>query len=123
MLGTNDLKARFALTPADIAAAAELLLQRIEAAGAGPGGAPPRILLMSPVPIEEAGVLAGIFAGGAAKGRALAQRYRALAARRGVAFLDAGEHATASPVDGVHFDADQHARLATAVEQAIRAIG
>jgi len=123
MLGTNDLKARFALTPADIAAGAELLLQRIGAAGAGPGGAPPRILLMSPVPIEEAGVLAEIFAGGAAKGRALAPRYRALAARQGVAFLDAGEHATASPVDGVHFDADQHARLATAVEQAIRAIG
>ncbi|MBE7212977.1 MAG: hydrolase, partial [Gluconacetobacter diazotrophicus] len=119
MLGTNDLKARFALTPADIAAGVEVLLREVAACAAGPDGGMPDVLLMAPVPIEEVGFLGEIFAGGAAKSRELAERYAEVAVRSGARFLDAGAGTAASPVDGIHYEADGHARLAAAVLAAI----
>ncbi|MBE7213135.1 MAG: SGNH/GDSL hydrolase family protein [Gluconacetobacter diazotrophicus] len=121
MLGTNDLKARFGLSPADIAAGLDVLLREATACAAGPDGGQPALLVMAPVPIAEVGFLGEIFAGGAAKSAELAPRYAAVAARHGARFLDAGTAAAASPVDGVHYEADAHARLAAAVADAIAA--
>ncbi len=118
MLGTNDLKTRFSVTPADIAASIERLLREILLC-TGSFGPPPRLLLIAPTPIEEVGALGAILAGGAAKSRALAPLYRAVALRHGASFLDAGSVIRVSPVDGVHFDADQHHRLGAAVASAI----
>lgn len=121
MLGTNDLKARFALTPADIAAGVEVLLREVAACAAGPGGGMPELLVMAPVPIEEVGFLGEIFAGGAAKSRQLAPRYREVAMRWGARFLDAGAAAAVSAMDGIHYEVDGHARLAEAVLAAVTA--
>ncbi|UUW73261.1 SGNH/GDSL hydrolase family protein [Pseudomonas oryzihabitans] len=111
MLGTNDLKARLSVTPADIASALQVLLEEIKRCNAGPDGATPRLIVMAPAPIEEVGFLGEIFAGGAAKSRQLAARYRQVAKAQGAAFVDAGEIIQVSPVDGVHFEEDQHRRL------------
>ncbi|KXJ31665.1 MULTISPECIES: SGNH/GDSL hydrolase family protein [unclassified Pseudomonas] len=111
MLGTNDLKARLSVTPADIASALQVLLEEIKRCNAGPDGATPRLIVMAPAPIEEVGFLGEIFAGGAAKSRQLAARYRQVAEAQGATFVDAGEIIQVSPVDGVHFEADQHRRL------------
>ncbi|WP_338546771.1 SGNH/GDSL hydrolase family protein [Pseudomonas benzopyrenica] len=111
MLGTNDLKARLSVTPADIASALQVLLEEIKRCNAGPDGATPRLIVMAPAPIEEVGFLGEIFAGGAAKSRQLAARYRQVAEAQGATFVDAGEITQVSPVDGVHFEADQHRRL------------
>lgn len=120
MLGTNDLKARFSVTPADIAASVGVLLREVQACAAGPSGRSPRILLLSPAPIEETGVLGEVFAGGAAKSRALAGLYREVAARFGARFLDAGAAATVIPIDGIHYDVEQHARLGEAVHRTLQ---
>jgi lysophospholipase L1-like esterase len=120
LLGTNDLKARYALPAIDIALGVEKLAAQVRASNAGPGGAAPAVLLIAPVPITEAGCLAEVFAGGAAKSRAVAPALAQVAARLGVPFLDAGLHAATDPLDGVHLDAAAHAALGAAIAAAIR---
>ncbi len=108
MLGTNDLKARFAVTANDIARSAEKLAAVILASNAGPDGGAPKVLMVAPPPILETGCLAGMFAGGAAKSAAFAREYAAAAAHAGVPFFDAGTVISVDPVDGVHYDAAAH---------------
>ncbi|MCD4865196.1 SGNH/GDSL hydrolase family protein [Pseudomonas sp. PLB05] len=123
MLGTNDLKARLSVTPADIASALQVLLEEIKRCNAGPDGATPRLIVMAPAPIEEVGFLGEIFAGGAAKSRQLAARYRQVAEAQGATFVDAGEIIQVSPVDGVHFEADQHRRLGEHLLGVVKGLG
>ena len=120
MLGTNDLKERFSVNAGDIALALERLVRVIRASGAGPGGGAPGVLLVAPPPIIETGCLAGMFAGGAAKSRALAAEIAAAADRAGVAFMDAGKVVTVSDIDGIHYDANANPELAEAFAAAIR---
>ncbi|QGZ64384.1 SGNH/GDSL hydrolase family protein [Paraburkholderia acidisoli] len=120
MLGTNDLKTRFSVTPADIAHSIDVLLETLVACRAGPNGTTPHVLLMAPVPIEEIGFLGEIFAGGAARSRRLAPLYERVAVKYGSAFLDAGEIATVSPTDGIHYEAEQHHRLGKAVAELVK---
>ncbi|WP_135449241.1 SGNH/GDSL hydrolase family protein [Tabrizicola caldifontis] len=120
MLGTNDLKERFSVNAGDIALSLERLVRVIRASGCGPEGSAPGVLLVAPPPIEEAGCLAGMFAGGAAKSRALAREIEAAAQRLDVPFLDAGQVVRVSPVDGIHYEAGANAPLAEAFAEAIR---
>jgi lysophospholipase L1-like esterase len=115
MLGTNDLKPRFAVPAADIALSAEKLVMQIGASTAGPGGGAPRVLMVAPPPILEVGPLAPLFAGGAAKSAAFGRLFGEAAARRGAAFLDAGRVIASSPLDGIHFDAPAHEALGRAM--------
>lgn len=120
MLGTNDLKARYSVTPMDIALAVERLALAVRASPAGPDAASPALLLVAPVPILEAGCLAEIFAGGAEKSRALAPRLRDVAEQLGCAFVDAGRVAAVDPLDGVHLGAEAHAAIADAILDGVR---
>lgn len=120
MLGTNDLKARFAMTAMDIALGLEALVLAIQESGAGPDGGPPGVLLIAPPPIEEVGALGEIFAGGAAKSRGLAARVAARAAVLGVPFADAAEWAAVSPVDGIHYDPPAQPALAQGIAARLR---
>jgi lysophospholipase L1-like esterase len=115
MLGTNDLKARFSLPPEDIADGVDKLLQIILAAEAGPGGRPPRVLVLAPPPLGKLDLLAGMFSGGTEKSRRLAPLYAAIADRRGVDFLDTGPVIRSSDIDGIHFDLDALEPLGQAV--------
>lgn len=121
MLGTNDLKARYALTPMDIALSVEKLALLVRASPAGPDGAPPRIVIVAPVPILESGCLAEIFAGGAQKSHGLAPRLRDVATRLGCPFVDAGRVAAVDPLDGVHLGAEAHEAIADAILDGVRA--
>ena len=123
MLGTNDMKARFQVPVVEMADAAGALIRAARTSTAGPGGAAPAVLLIAPPPVREAGCLGEIFAGGAEKSKRLGAVYGALAAREGVAFLDAGAVIASSPVDGVHFEAEAHGRLGRAVAEAVAAMG
>jgi len=113
-LGTNDLKARFSVGPADIAQGLERLVRIVRGSNAGPGGAAPDVLVACPPPIAETGGLAGIFAGGAAKSRGLAPEVEAMAERNGIRFLDLGPVARVSATDGIHYEADQMEPIARA---------
>ena len=114
MLGTNDLKKRFSLTPADIAASVGVLLREVRACAAGPAGGTPEVIVMSPVPILEIGFLGDIFVDGAAKSLALASLFEKVAGSFGARFLTA-----VSPVDGIHYEREGHAALARLVVEAI----
>ena len=122
MLGTNDLKARFSVTPLDIALAVEKLVQTIAGSEAGPGGGAPATLLIAPPPIRETGCLAGMFEGGEAKARRLASLYAEVAARGGIGFLDAGALVATDPDDGIHLNAGAHKKLGLAVADAVTAL-
>jgi len=120
MLGTNDLKAQFAVMAGDIAAGCARLIEDVRAAGVGHAGAAPRILLVAPTPILEIGVLAETFTGGAEKSRMLAALMAAVAAQSSVAFFDAGQAAVVDPLDGVHFAAETHVDLGRAMAEAVK---
>jgi lysophospholipase L1-like esterase len=122
MLGTNDLKARFGLPPVEIAVGVEKLVRHIRQDFTGPEGTAPALLLVCPPIAIEAGCLAEVFAGAEAKARRLPGFYREVAARWGAAFLDAGEVIGPSPLDGVHFEAEDHARLGARVAEAVKAM-
>ncbi len=122
MLGTNDLKARFALPASDIALGVEKIATDILRSEAGPDGTAPALLLVAPVPILETGLLEPMFEGGAAKSRSLAPLIAALAARLGAGFVEAGRHAAVDPVDGIHLDASAHAALGAAFADAVETL-
>lgn len=119
MLGTNDLKRAFSLTPHEIADGVEKLVKIIRGAECGPGGAVPQILLVVPPPIIEAGCLAEMFEGGAAKSQRLLPEYQAIATKWGTGLLDGGKVIVSSPVDGIHFAASEHEKLGLAVAKAV----
>ena len=118
-LGTNDLKARFGMPPSDIAAAAGILIETV-ANALRPFGQQAKVLLIAPPPILEVGCLADMFAGGAAKSQAFAVHYKAMAAKLGAGFLDAGAVIASSKVDGIHFDLPAHQALGRAVAEAVK---
>lgn len=119
MLGTNDLKTRVAVTPFDIAESVERLGQLVRASDAGPDGAAPEVMLISPAPILESGILAETFQGGAAKSELLASRMRKVARNRDWLFLDAARHVAVDPVEGVHLTAEAHGALGSAVAKVL----
>ncbi len=108
-LGTNDLKARFALPAADIAAGAGRLVRIAQAYAIR------RILLVAPAPMIEVGWLGAMFAGGAEKSARLGEYYAAVAASLHVEFLNAGSVVASSPVDGIHLEKDAQAALGRAI--------
>lgn len=124
MLGTNDMKARFSVTPADIALSVEKLALAIGQSDAGPGGTAPAVMIVSPVAIRETGCLAGMFAGGQVKSRELAALLDSLARRLDLVFLDAAEVTAVDPLDGVHLKPDGHRAIGDRVAELLKnAIG
>lgn len=121
-LGCNDMKARFNVSAAEIAYGAERLVMLALAEPAGPKGRPPRVLLVAPPPIAKLTGFADMFRGAEPKSRDLAARYAEVAERRGVGFVDAGQFIHCSDLDGIHYEADQHAVLGRAMAEAARIV-
>ena len=121
MLGTNDLKVRFAMTAADIAGANAVLVERIQGAVAsGPGRKrAPNVLLVAPPHVLEVGEQVEIRAGAAAKSRRLGALLAEVARTYGIAFLDAAMVVAPSPIDGVHLEAPEHLKLGNAIADKI----
>jgi lysophospholipase L1-like esterase len=111
MLGTNDLKHRFAATPGDIADSVEILVRALQRSEAGPAGAAPAVILVAPPVMQEIDWLGEMFRGGAAKSAALGELLRDVAHRCQVPFIDAGEIVESSSIDGIHLDSNAHRLL------------
>jgi lysophospholipase L1-like esterase len=76
----------------------------------------PPVLVVAPPPLgSPCGASAEKFAGGELKCAGLAAAYREMADGLGCPFFDAGSVVAASPIDGVHLDADQHQCLGEAL--------
>lgn len=119
MLGTNDLKARFGLSASDIAEGAEALARLALASGCGPEGGAPRVLLMSPPPIEPRPPYSEMFAGGEEKSRRFAAHYAFQAESCGCGFFDASTLVRSSETDGFHLDRGAHRALGEALASAM----
>jgi lysophospholipase L1-like esterase len=115
MLGTNDLKARFSFTAYDIARGAGMLAGLARTSGAGPHNHAPLVLLIAPPPLGILSVYAEEFEGGTEKSQELSEYFRDRAREAGCEFLDAGAVIRSSPLDGIHFDQEEHAKLARAI--------
>jgi lysophospholipase L1-like esterase len=81
-----------------------------------PGMPVPPILVVAPPPIGiPRGPIAQKFTDAETRSAGLAQAFREISAEIGCHFFDAGSVTGSSAVDGVHLDADQHARLGKAL--------
>ncbi|HMN86118.1 MAG TPA: SGNH/GDSL hydrolase family protein [Bauldia sp.] len=120
MLGTNDLKARFAKSAWEIAQGVGVLVKAIQSAGIGRNGGVPEIVVVSPVPVlKKIPLHAEMFAGAYETSQACAAAYAAMAKENGVRFFEAGKVAKSSKVDGFHLDPDAHAALGKAMAKVV----
>ena len=119
-LGCNDLKHRFGLSPGDIAKGAERLVMTAKSSSSGPGDKAPKVVLIAPPHLVKLTDFADMFDGGLEKSRLIGEHYRAIAALHGVDFVDAGLHIRCSPLDGIHYEADQHAILGAVLAKVVR---
>jgi lysophospholipase L1-like esterase len=124
MLGTNDFQ--FSHPYNDAWAAAQgiaALVNEIRKAPIEPGMPVPPILVIAPPLIREPkGPIAPKFKCAETKCDGLAGAYRQIAGEFGCAFFDAETVTSSSVVDGVHLDADQHAKLGRALVEPVRKI-
>ncbi len=122
MLGTNDLKHRFASTASDIADSIEILVRTIQRSEAGPAGAEPALIVVAPAPMQEVDRFADMFLGGAQKSLQLAGFIRDVAKRTGASFVDAGTLVESSSVDGIHLDSDAHRILGLELARVVHSL-
>lgn len=125
MLGTNDLKKRFQVTAWDIGKAMERVIDEIQHFPFEPVYPRPEILIVSPVLIREgiSGSIYGCFTEeAAALSHCFAEEYEKVSRLKGCHFLDAALVAEASEEDRLHMTAENHEKLAAALEVKIRSI-
>lgn len=125
MLGTNDLKNVFGVSPSEIAVGVKVLAQTILTSDAGLSAKPPRLLLMCPPtvgPLSHLPDLEAKLTDAQARSQQLPKHYGAVAAALGCAYLNTQEIIAPSPVDGIHLDAAAHEKLGQAVAAKIKAL-
>ena len=123
MLGTNDFQSMHAHEPWHSAQGVAALVRAVRRAPIEPGMPVPPILVVAPPPLDTPkGPIAPKFAGGELRAVGLAKAIEAVCAEEKCAFFDAGSVTPASVVDGVHLDADQHARLGRALAPVVGAL-
>src|ERR1022692_4375013 len=116
MLGTNDFQSVHSHTALHAAPGIATLVIAIRQAPIEPGMPIPPVLVIAPSPIETPrGPLARKFTDAAGKSAGLAAALRETSADLGCHYFDAGGITSASRVDGIHLDADQHLLLGKAL--------
>lgn len=120
LLGTNDLKHRFSLTPTDIAQGTQTLIQIVQRSQSGPDKSAPQVLLIAPPPVLDIPDLWEAMRGAPEKSKSLGIESKKIAAEMNCHFLDAGNILTSSPKDGFHWEASEHDKLGRAVADLVR---
>ena len=115
MLGTNDQKARFALSGLEIAQSLRHLLRVIRALAPGV-----RTLVICPPAVRETDESMPVFRGATARCADLPAHMAELAAEEDAAFFDANAAISTNPEEGVHFGPEAHAALGRALETPFR---
>lgn len=122
MLGTNDLKRRYNLTASDIAQSAGDLARTAQLIAKNAADEPARVLLVAPPPIAELTDYDLLFEGALEKSLKFSH-YFALAAKwYKLDFFDAGSAIKSSPIDGIHFEVEEHHKLGKALAAKVRQI-
>lgn len=122
LLGTNDLKKRYALSAQSIAKSAAKLARQTLQFSNPLLKKPIQVILIAPPLVCEVGFYANMYAGAAEKSAQLAKYYEQYAIQTGCVFFDASRIVTACPEEGIHWQADQHQRLAKALAPLVRSL-
>jgi lysophospholipase L1-like esterase len=123
MLGTNDFQSMHPHNPWHAAQGIATLVTAIRQAPIEPGMPIPPIMVIAPPPFQTPkGPLAPKFTDAPGKASGLATAYRETCAELGCYFFDAGSAATASALDGIHLDVDQHERLGNSLAAFVAAL-
>lgn len=121
MVGTNDTKYRFGETARGIADGAGRLVDMVRKSQFGRGEKAPRILLVSPIRITYTDYFGDLFGQQAVeKSEHFSAEYLRVAEKYGCDFMDAASVAEPCPYDGVHLDAEGHAKLAAAMYDKVK---
>lgn len=126
MLGTNDMKLRFHRNAADIARCAARLVHSAQVTSAEKMGRPCEIILVSPPHIGDrvAELGCGEEFGSRCIGisHQLAEKYRAVAQKYGVRFVDAAQVTEPSGTDCLHLSPEGHTAMAWALSAKCRGL-
>ena len=125
MLGVNDLKPHTAGSAIAAMQGMRRLIQIVRMHRQGfDDGYTAQVLVVAQPPLVETSdaEFATVFAGAPAQARKIATLYQTLTTDMGCAFFDAGTVAQASPVDGVHLDADNTKAIGLALAPQVRAL-
>jgi lysophospholipase L1-like esterase len=120
MLGTNDLKRRFGLSASEIAQSAAALTDMAWRFAHAPDGSHAEVLLVAPPAISTLTEFDQMFEGAREKSRQFSHYYRLAAGWHHLPFFDAGAVIVSSEKDGIHFDAEEHAKLGEALADEVR---
>jgi len=125
MLGTNDLKRKFAYSLQDIAWEMERFLQKVLCHRQYSSSTQYDILLVAPPPLNEGLLTSWLgdvfeYETGMKKSTALKKWYMEIASRYDISFLDAGLYCQSSAADGVHMDEENQHKLAEAIADYIQ---
>ncbi len=122
MLGTNDLKNRFSVSALDIAWSVGRLVDTVKKSEASFTGAVPDVLVICPPPLNDLAnsPIKDILIGGEEKSHQLAAAFEQYCKENEIEMLDAGKIITSSDIDGVHWLAEEHKKLAAAVAKKVR---
>ena len=115
LLGTNDLKKRFSLSPYDIALGAGVLVRVVQGSQSGREGTGPLVLLLAPPPTVALTEYAEMFEDAGRKSQKFREHYWRVAKELGCAYLDTSVVIVSSPLDGIHFEGEEHRKLGKAV--------
>lgn len=117
MLGSNDMKPWIHGNPLAARHGMGRLVKIVRGHAYPFEAKAPEILLVSPPPVcrTENAEFGGMFAGGDQASQKLAEQYAALADELGCGFFDAGSVAEATPLDGVHLDAENTRKIGEAL--------
>ncbi len=126
MLGSNDLKEVFHLTPAEIAEGAATLVRTIQEFTEEKQVFQPRIILVSPPEIGP-GIRNSVFYGrfqedAVARSRQFPAYYQEVARKYGCSYQNAAEWVRASEIDSLHLDPEGHRIMAEKLAEAVRAL-
>jgi lysophospholipase L1-like esterase len=123
MLGTNDLKLRFAVSAYDIALSVGVLVDVVQKSATGPNSRAPQVLLIAPPVVGRLSEYAEMFGDRARdQSELFARYYRLIADQYHCHFLDAASVVASSDLDGIHLDAAQHRKFGGAIAAQVRDI-
>ena len=124
MLGSNDAKRRFGLTPMTIGQSMAQVVRTIKSYGADELGNPPHIIIIAPPPfldnLMETRHAECFGEQAIAVTRDLVPELRRVSKLLRVDFFDATPCAEVSRIDAVHMTANGHLRLAEALAEKVR---
>ena len=85
-------------------------------------GRAPQVLLLAPPVVTTLTEFSEMFEGAAQKSKRFARHYQRVAEEYGCEFFDTSQVIASSPLDGIHFELEEHRKLGLAVAGKVKQI-